>query len=127
MFDIDKHRSWGLRLPGHRSIIIDVKEDLLSNTFHLSLDVPDLDEAVAFYRELLGIEPAKSKAGYAKFELADPPVALALQQASRGSVSGSGSRRPMRSSHRRQGSPRQASRRSTSAIRPVTRDRTRSG
>ena len=51
------------------------------NTFHLSLDVPDLDAAVAFYRELFGVPPAKEKPGYAKFELADPPVALALQQA----------------------------------------------
>ena len=59
----------------------------MSNTFHLSLDVPDLDQAIAFYRELLGVEPAKSKPGYAKFELADPPVALALQQASRGALS----------------------------------------
>ena len=59
----------------------------MSNTFHLSLDVPDLDEAVAFYRELLGVEPAKSKPGYAKFELTDPPVALALQEASRGALS----------------------------------------
>ena len=59
----------------------------MSNTFHLSLDVPDLDEAVAFYRELFGVEPAKSKPGYAKFELADPPGALALQQASRAALS----------------------------------------
>ncbi|HEY3763595.1 MAG TPA: ArsI/CadI family heavy metal resistance metalloenzyme [Gaiellales bacterium] len=51
------------------------------NTFHLSLDVPDLDRAIAFYTELFGLEPAKRRAGYAKFELADPPVALALQQA----------------------------------------------
>ncbi len=57
------------------------------NTFHLSLDVPDLDKAIAFYRELFGVEPAKSKPGYAKFELADPPVALALQQASRAALS----------------------------------------
>jgi len=49
------------------------------NTFHLSLEVPDLDAAVGFYRELFGAEPAKRKPGYAKFELADPPVALALQ------------------------------------------------
>ena len=49
------------------------------NTFHLSLDVPDLDRAVAFYSELFGEQPAKRKPGYAKFELADPPVALALQ------------------------------------------------
>jgi catechol 2,3-dioxygenase-like lactoylglutathione lyase family enzyme len=57
------------------------------NTFHLSLDVPDLDRAVDFYRELLGVEPAKRKHSYAKFELADPPVALALQQNGRGGLS----------------------------------------
>lgn len=57
------------------------------NTFHLSLDVPDLAGAVAFYRELFGVEPAKEKPGYAKFELADPPVALALQQAARPALS----------------------------------------
>ncbi len=57
------------------------------STFHVSLDVPDLDRAVAFYRGLLGVEPAKERPGYAKFELADPPVALALQQAGRSGVS----------------------------------------
>lgn len=53
----------------------------MANTFHLSLDVPDLDASVTFYRELFGVGPAKEKPGYAKFELEDPPVALALQQA----------------------------------------------
>jgi catechol 2,3-dioxygenase-like lactoylglutathione lyase family enzyme len=57
------------------------------NTFHLSLDVPDLDGAVAFYTELFGQEPAKRKPGYAKFELSDPPVALALQRAGRPALS----------------------------------------
>ena len=50
------------------------------NTFHLSLDVPHLEDAIAFYRELFGVDPAKRKPGYAKFELTDPPVALALQE-----------------------------------------------
>lgn len=59
----------------------------MSNTFHLSLDVPDLDRAIAFYEQLFGQEPAKRKPGYAKFELADPPVALALQQARRPALS----------------------------------------
>jgi catechol 2,3-dioxygenase-like lactoylglutathione lyase family enzyme len=59
----------------------------VSNTFHLSLDVPDLARAVDFYRELLGVEPAKRKPGYAKFELSDPPVALALQQAAKPALS----------------------------------------
>jgi len=53
---------------------------LAVRTFHLSLDVPDLPAATAFYRELFGVAPAKERPGYAKFELADPPVALALQQ-----------------------------------------------
>ena len=59
----------------------------MSNTFHLSLDVPDLDRAVAFYEQLFGHAPAKRRPGYAKFELADPPVALALQQAGRPALS----------------------------------------
>ncbi len=42
--------------------------------------MPDLEGAVAFYRELFGVEPAKRKPNYAKFELTDPPVALALQE-----------------------------------------------
>jgi len=57
------------------------------NTFHLSLDVPDLGGAVRFYEELFGVAPAKQKPGYAKFELADPPVALALEQSGRQGLS----------------------------------------
>ena len=64
-----------------------MKGAAVPNTFHLSLDVPDLDASVAFYRELFGVEPAKLRPGYAKFELADPPVALALQQAARPGLS----------------------------------------
>ena len=59
----------------------------MPNTFHLSLDVPDLDEAVRFYRELFGTDPAKLEPGYAKFELTDPDVALALQEAARPALS----------------------------------------
>jgi len=59
----------------------------VANTFHLSLDVPDLEGAVAFYRELFGVAPAKQKPGYAKFELLDPPVAFALQEAPRAGLS----------------------------------------
>ena len=71
---------------------------LSSNTFHLSLDVPDLDRAIAFYEQLFGQAPAKRKPGYAKFELADPPVALALQQAGgpRSRISASASAAPSR-------------------------------
>lgn len=57
------------------------------NTFHLSLDVTDLASAVAFYRELFGVAPAKEKPGYAKFELSDPSLALALNESGHAGLS----------------------------------------
>jgi catechol 2,3-dioxygenase-like lactoylglutathione lyase family enzyme len=48
------------------------------NTFHVALYVRDIPEAVARYRLQLGVEPAKVRADYAKFEIADPPVILSL-------------------------------------------------
>jgi catechol 2,3-dioxygenase-like lactoylglutathione lyase family enzyme len=47
--------------------------------FHLSLNVSDLARSLAFYRTLFGVEPAKQRADYAKFELDDPPVVLSLE------------------------------------------------
>ena len=44
----------------------------------LALNVPDIDEAVAFYSKLFATEPAKRKAGYANFAIADPPLKLVL-------------------------------------------------
>lgn len=46
--------------------------------FHASLNVSDLSRSVAFYRVLLGVEPAKVRKGYAKFDLAEPPLVLSL-------------------------------------------------
>ena len=46
--------------------------------FHLSLSVTDLDRSIAFYRALLGAEPAKVRPDYAKFDVAEPPVVLSL-------------------------------------------------
>jgi catechol 2,3-dioxygenase-like lactoylglutathione lyase family enzyme len=46
--------------------------------FHASLTVTDLTRSVAFYRALLGVEPAKVRGDYAKFELAEPPLILSL-------------------------------------------------
>ena len=44
----------------------------------LALNVPDIDEAVAFYSKLFASEPAKRRPGYANFAVADPPVKLVL-------------------------------------------------
>ena len=44
----------------------------------LSLNVSDLDAAVAFYTRLLGVPPAKLRPGYANFAVDDPPLKLVL-------------------------------------------------
>jgi lactoylglutathione lyase len=44
----------------------------------LALNVPDIDEAVAFYAKLFATEPAKRKPGYANFAVVDPPLKLVL-------------------------------------------------
>jgi extradiol dioxygenase family protein len=49
---------------------------------HLSLDVKNVDESVAFYCALFNTPPTKVKPGYAKFDLETPAVNLTLQQAS---------------------------------------------
>jgi catechol 2,3-dioxygenase-like lactoylglutathione lyase family enzyme len=46
--------------------------------FHASLNVTDLNRSIAFYRVLLGSEPAKVRSDYAKFDLAEPPLVLSL-------------------------------------------------
>ena len=50
----------------------------MANTFHVAVYVRSIPEAVEQYRKLLGIEPAKVRHDYAKFELADPPVVFSL-------------------------------------------------
>lgn len=50
----------------------------MANTFHVAVYVQSIPEAVEQYRKILGIEPAKVRPDYAKFELADPPVVFSL-------------------------------------------------
>jgi len=64
------------------------------NTFHVSLEVADVAEAVESYRKILGIEPAKLHPEYAKFEIADPPVILSLVPGTPGQLSHLGIRYP---------------------------------
>ena len=46
--------------------------------FQLALNVKDLDEAVAYYSKLFGVEVNKRKPGYANFSVAHPPLKLVL-------------------------------------------------
>ena len=50
----------------------------MANTFHVAVYVRSIPEAVEQYRKVLGIEPAKVRHDYAKFELTDPPVIFSL-------------------------------------------------
>ena len=47
---------------------------------HLALPVKDLNRSVAFYRTLFGQGPSKVRPRYAKFEVGEPPVNLALNE-----------------------------------------------
>jgi catechol 2,3-dioxygenase-like lactoylglutathione lyase family enzyme len=57
---------------------------------HLSLNVRNVDQSIQFYRTMLGIEPSKVRTGYAKFDVQNPPLNLALNEgpvSSRGALS----------------------------------------
>lgn len=47
---------------------------------HVALNVNNLEESLKFYRALWGIEPAKVRTGYAKFDVFDPPVNMTLNE-----------------------------------------------
>ena len=44
----------------------------------LALNVDDVEAATAFYAKLFGVEPAKTRPGYANFAVANPPLKLVL-------------------------------------------------
>lgn len=47
---------------------------------HVGLGVSNLEASTAFYRVLFQQDPTKIREGYAKFEVAEPPVNLTLNQ-----------------------------------------------
>jgi catechol 2,3-dioxygenase-like lactoylglutathione lyase family enzyme len=47
---------------------------------HVSINVRNVTESIEFYRRMLGIEPAKVRTGYAKFDVQNPPLNLALNE-----------------------------------------------
>jgi catechol 2,3-dioxygenase-like lactoylglutathione lyase family enzyme len=44
----------------------------------LALNVDDIDAATTFYSKLFGVEPAKTRPGYANFAVENPPLKLVL-------------------------------------------------
>src|SRR5215210_2956032 len=47
---------------------------------HISINVRNVERSVAFYTKMLGIEPAKVRTGYAKFDVENPPLNLAMNE-----------------------------------------------
>jgi catechol 2,3-dioxygenase-like lactoylglutathione lyase family enzyme len=47
---------------------------------HISINVRNVERSILFYRRMLGIEPSKVRTGYAKFDVQDPPLNLALNE-----------------------------------------------
>jgi catechol 2,3-dioxygenase-like lactoylglutathione lyase family enzyme len=49
---------------------------------HVSLNVKDVKKSIEFYQKLFGIEPAKVRTGYDKFDVLNPALNLALNESS---------------------------------------------
>jgi catechol 2,3-dioxygenase-like lactoylglutathione lyase family enzyme len=47
---------------------------------HVSINVRNVQTSIDFYRRMLGIEPSKVRLGYAKFDVQNPPLNLALNE-----------------------------------------------
>jgi catechol 2,3-dioxygenase-like lactoylglutathione lyase family enzyme len=47
---------------------------------HLALNVNSVEKSVEFYTKALGLEPAKVRRGYAKFDVENPPLNLTLNE-----------------------------------------------
>lgn len=50
--------------------------------FHLSLNCSDIPRSVAFYEKVFAMPATKCRPDYAKFDVADPPLALSLEPTS---------------------------------------------
>ncbi len=47
---------------------------------HLAVNVHDITASIEFYKKLFRVEPSKVRTGYAKFEIANPPLNFTLNQ-----------------------------------------------
>ena len=66
------------------------RRNILDNQLkvHIALNVKDVEESVKFYSAMFGVEPAKHKPGYAKFDIAEPALNLTLNYT--GPIEGNG-------------------------------------
>jgi predicted enzyme related to lactoylglutathione lyase len=60
------------RMPGHSVTALKA---------HLAIHVRDIEQSIAFYRKMFGLEPSKVRKGYAKFDVQNPPLNFTLNEA----------------------------------------------
>ena len=56
---------------------------------HVSLNVSNIDQSVAFYEKAFGVTATKRRPGYAKFDLQEPGLNLTMQEAPRTGINAS--------------------------------------
>jgi catechol 2,3-dioxygenase-like lactoylglutathione lyase family enzyme len=66
--------------PRSKTMSESAVEFATARRIHMGLAVQDLQQSLAFYRALFDQEPTKVRPRYAKFEVAEPPVNLALNE-----------------------------------------------
>src|ERR1700680_2366306 len=66
-----------MKLRGRKTMTTESPEALKA---HVALHVRNVEQSVAFYRQLFGIEPSKVRPGYAKFDLSNPPLNFTLNE-----------------------------------------------
>ena len=47
---------------------------------HLAINVRNVEQSIEFYKKMFGLEPSKVRTGYAKFDVANPPLNFTLNQ-----------------------------------------------
>ena len=67
-----------MRIGAYKEIIMTAAVSILKP--HISIHVRNVERSIDFYRRMLGTEPVKVRTGYAKFDLQNPPLNLALNE-----------------------------------------------
>lgn len=57
-----------------------IQDPVIALKAHLALNVRNVVNSSDFYKKMLGIEPSKVRAGYAKFDVQNPPLNLTLNE-----------------------------------------------
>src|SRR5262249_11910026 len=67
-----------------REFMSDTTQSIRALKPHVSFNVADVAQSIEFYRKMFGIEPSKVPPGYAKFDVQNPPLNLAMNEIASG-------------------------------------------